>query len=51
MSVETARLERAHTERDFLLVLARVEPLFDQLRHDPRFTVLLQRLAMPPQVR
>ena len=45
-----AWLERAHTERDFLLVLAWVEPLFDQLRHDPRLTVLLQRMALPPQV-
>ena len=46
-----AWLERAHAERDFLLVMPRVEPLFDPLRHDPRFAVLLQRMALPPQVR
>jgi hypothetical protein len=43
-----AWLERALAERDFLLVMARVEPMFDALRNDPRFAVLLQRLAFPP---
>jgi tetratricopeptide (TPR) repeat protein len=36
-----AWLDRAHAERDFLLVLLKVEPMFDALRADPRFTGLL----------
>ena len=46
-----AWLDRAYAERDFLLVFARIEPMFDELRPDPRFAVLLQRLGLPQQVR
>jgi hypothetical protein len=43
-----AWLDRAIEERDFLLVTARVEPMFDKLRADDRFAVLLRRMALPP---
>jgi tetratricopeptide (TPR) repeat protein len=42
-----ALLEKAYDERDFLLVLLKVEPLFDPLRSDPRFTTLMQRVGVP----
>jgi TolB-like protein/tRNA A-37 threonylcarbamoyl transferase component Bud32 len=41
-----AWLQRAHRERDFLLVTLKVEPMFDPIRGDPRFTVLLQRMQL-----
>jgi serine/threonine protein kinase/tetratricopeptide (TPR) repeat protein len=40
-------LERAYAERDAWLVWLGVEPLFDSLRDDPRFTVLLQKTNNP----
>jgi eukaryotic-like serine/threonine-protein kinase len=42
-----AWLEQALKERDTQLTYMKVEPAFDQIRSDPRFQQLLQRLAMP----
>jgi tetratricopeptide (TPR) repeat protein len=41
-----AWLERARVERDSLLVLLKVEPMFDSLRPDPRFIGLLHRVGL-----
>ncbi|HEX2713824.1 MAG TPA: protein kinase, partial [Candidatus Acidoferrales bacterium] len=43
-----ASLEKAYEQREPLLIEARVEPLFDPLRSDPRFADLLRRLGLPP---
>jgi serine/threonine-protein kinase len=43
-----AWLERARVERDSLLVLLKVEPMFDSLRPDPRFISLLHRVGLEP---
>ena len=40
-------LARAREQRDFLLVLAAVEPMFDPLRDDARFTALLASMKLP----
>ena len=39
-------LEQAYEARSGLLVHAKVEPIFDDLREDPRFTNLLRRLGL-----
>ncbi len=41
-----AMLERAYTERRGYLVYLRVEPLFDPIRSDPRFTDLVARMRL-----
>ena len=41
-------LNKAYEEHDFILVLLKVEPMFDKLRSDPRFTVLLKRVGLEP---
>jgi tetratricopeptide (TPR) repeat protein len=42
-----AWLEQAFNQRDSKLTYIRVEPAFDQLRTDPQFQLLVQRLGMP----
>ena len=42
-----ALLDKAYDGRDFLLVLLKVEPMFDPLRTDPRFTELTRRVSLP----
>ena len=37
-------LERAYTERDFMLPLINVEPEYDALRDDPRFPIMPSRI-------
>jgi serine/threonine protein kinase/Tfp pilus assembly protein PilF len=40
-------LEQAFSDRDSQLTYLKVEPAFDEVRSDPRFHQLLQRLGMP----
>ncbi len=41
-------LEKAYDERDSVLMLLKVEPMFDDLRPDPRFNALLKRVGLEP---
>ncbi len=41
-------LEKAYEDRSGFLVHAKVEPIFDDLRGDPRFTDLLRRMNLAP---
>lgn len=43
-----AWLERGYAERDAFLVFLKLEPLYDQVRTDPRFTGLVKRVGLPP---
>jgi serine/threonine-protein kinase len=40
-------LERAYNERDPQLRVLKVEPFYDRLRSDPRFTDILKRVGLP----
>jgi serine/threonine-protein kinase len=42
-----ALFEKAYDERDNMMVLLKVEPMFDPLRSDPRFTKLVHRVGFP----
>ncbi len=42
-----SELERAYDERSWLVALLKVDPLLDELRGQPRFQALLQRLRFP----
>src|SRR5262249_46952312 len=41
-------LERAYEDRDPFLTMAKVVPVFDKLRPDPRFDRLLRRMRLVP---
>jgi tetratricopeptide (TPR) repeat protein len=43
-----AWLEKAFEERDFSLVMLRIDPRLDALRPDPRFTNLMRRVGLSP---
>jgi len=40
-------LERAYEDRSWLVALLKVDPLYDELRAEPRFQALLDRLKFP----
>jgi tetratricopeptide (TPR) repeat protein len=42
-----AMLEKAYDERSWYIVLLAVDPKFDSLRSDPRFTDLVRRVGLP----
>jgi hypothetical protein len=40
-------LERAYKQRDAGLAGIKIDPLFNNLRHDPRYTELLKKMHLP----
>jgi hypothetical protein len=43
-----AWLNKAFAERSDQLLYLNVDPVFDGVRHDPRFRLLTQRVGLPP---
>ena len=43
-------LERAYAQHDGTLVQIRFDPLLAKLRADPRFSAMLTKMGLPPQV-
>ena len=43
-----AELDRAHLERAWPMFMLRLEPAFDGLRNDPRFTMILKKVGQAP---
>ena len=43
-----SELVKAVEERDSALAYAKIEPMYDPLRSDPRFQDLLRRMNFPP---
>lgn len=41
-------LERAHLDQDAELIWLSVDPIYDRVRQDPRFTAFLGRMTSPP---
>ena len=40
-------LDKAYTERDVQMTSLKVDPGYDPIRNDPRFTQMLKRLNLP----
>ncbi|MCA1589956.1 MAG: tetratricopeptide repeat protein, partial [Acidobacteria bacterium] len=45
-----ASLEKAYAEHDLQLIFLKVDPAFDPLRDDPRFTDLMRRVGLPLEI-
>ena len=43
-----AELKKAYENREFFMILLKVDPRLDPLRNDPRFQDLLRRVGFPP---
>ncbi len=41
-------LEKAYDEHAYTLVLLKIDPWFDSLHNDPRYTDLLRRIGLTP---
>ncbi len=43
-----AELNKAYENREFFMILLKVDPRLDPLRDDPRFQELLRKVGFPP---
>jgi hypothetical protein len=41
-------LDRAHTQRDGILVQLKFDPLLAKFRTDPRYAALVKKMGLPP---